>query len=155
MLFMVLIVVPMIVIISQGSIKMDSITDINQFIKKNSQTSYNLQNFYDTLLVSDDPSKYIYRVPIDDFFIKYKDQLKVIQVPYHLPEDIELQYCIAEDLYALRNELNIDCSVKTKVDDYPIMFNYLGTAFYPYNLRIQSNGDTSELTIFNSSPDYI
>ena len=78
----------MIVIISQGSIKMDFITDINQFIKKNSQTSYNLQNFYDTLLVSDDPSKYIYRIPIDDFFIKYKDQLKVIQVPYHLPEDM-------------------------------------------------------------------
>jgi DNA-binding transcriptional MerR regulator len=105
--------------------------------------------FWDGKGCKTDKRRALDHMTMADYYIRKKvDQ-------YHLPEDIELQYCIAEDLYALRNELNIDCSVKTKVDDYPIMFNYLGTAFYPYNLRIQSNGDTSELTMFNSSPDYI
>lgn len=67
---------------------MDSITNIYQLIKKNSQASYKLENFYDTILVADDPSKYIYRVPIDDFFIRYKDQLKAIETTYALPENL-------------------------------------------------------------------
>lgn len=65
---------------------MDAITNIYQFINRNKKTSYNLQNFYDTIFVSENPNEHIFKIPIDDLFLKYRDALKGIEKSYYVDQ---------------------------------------------------------------------
>lgn len=65
---------------------MDAITNIYQFINRNKKTSYNLKNFYDTIFVAENPNEHIFKIPIDDFFLKYKDALKGIEKSYYVDQ---------------------------------------------------------------------
>lgn len=60
---------------------------IDNFIREGQSATLSLKNFYDTMLVSDiDNKDHIIRIPIGDFFLKYKDQLEGIEQYYHLPD---------------------------------------------------------------------
>ena len=58
----------------------ESITSIDSFIGDGLQTTISLHNLYDTILVGDENNPdHIYRTPIDDFFIKHRQELRPIE----------------------------------------------------------------------------
>lgn len=61
-------------------------TYIDQFINDGNQATITLKNFYSTKLISTIGKDHVYRVPWDDFFIKYKTQLDKIVAFYNVPE---------------------------------------------------------------------
>lgn len=62
-------------------------TYIDQFINDGNNATISLKNFYETMLIGDtDKTNYIYKVPWNDFFIKYKKQLDQIVMHYTLPQ---------------------------------------------------------------------
>lgn len=64
-------------------------TYMNQYISDGNKSIISLNNLYDTMLVgdADNPSN-IFRVPIDDFFLKYRNELDSIKRIYSLPESL-------------------------------------------------------------------
>ena len=68
---------------------MPDITYIDQYIVDGNKQVISLKNLYDTLLVGDiDNDEYIFRIPISDFFVKYRDQLSEYIECYTLPESM-------------------------------------------------------------------
>lgn len=68
---------------------MPDITYIDQYIEDGNKQVISLKNLYDTLLVGDiDNDEYIFRIPISDFFVKYRDQLSECIEYYTLPESM-------------------------------------------------------------------
>lgn len=62
-------------------------TYVNEFIADGQKASLSLKNFYDTILVGDiHNSDHIYRIPIGDFFTKYREQLVTTIQWYNLPQ---------------------------------------------------------------------
>lgn len=62
-------------------------TYIDQYINDGNNGTLTLKNFYETMLIgSTDKNNYYYRIPWNDFFIKYKDQLDKITMHYNVPE---------------------------------------------------------------------
>lgn len=62
-------------------------TYIDSFISDGKKSTLSIRNFYDTILVSDvDNRDNIFRVPINDFFIKYQSQLSDSIQYYSLSE---------------------------------------------------------------------
>lgn len=56
---------------------MSDITHIDRFIQDGKNNTISLKNFYDTILVGDaEDDTNIYRIPIDDFFLKYHKELE-------------------------------------------------------------------------------
>lgn len=62
-------------------------TYVNEFIADGQKASLSLKNFYDTILVGDvhNPD-HMYRIPIGDFFTKYREQLITTIQWYNLPQ---------------------------------------------------------------------
>lgn len=64
-------------------------TFMNTYIEEGQKQIISLRNLYDTILVGDknDPN-HIFRIPISDFFVKYRDELSSYIVMYSLPESM-------------------------------------------------------------------
>lgn len=66
-----------------------NITYVDKFISDGNNQVLSLNNFYDTILTRDiNKEDSIARIPFDDFFIKYREQLKECIQYYSLPESL-------------------------------------------------------------------
>ena len=63
----------------------DPVANINDLIYERSKDIYSLKNFYETLITVD--GKNVIRVPINDFFSKYKKELEVCVQYFQLNEE--------------------------------------------------------------------
>ena len=62
-------------------------TYIDQFINDGQQMTISMKNLYNTILITDaDNEDHIFRVPLDDFFLRYKSDLDLIVQYYSLPQ---------------------------------------------------------------------
>lgn len=62
-------------------------TYIDTYIQDGQKAVMSLKNFYETILVTDvDNRDHIIRIPIDDFFSKYHDQLETAVQWYNVPD---------------------------------------------------------------------
>jgi len=62
-------------------------TYVDGYIRDGQQAVLGLKNFYDTLLVSDvDNRNHVFRIPIRDFFLKYRHELENATQHYGVPE---------------------------------------------------------------------
>lgn len=68
------------------------ITYTENYISQGKLNTISLKNLYDTLLVGDiDDDKSFFKIPFDDFFIKYHDELSTSLRLYNLPESMFFQ----------------------------------------------------------------
>lgn len=68
------------------------ITYIDKYISEGKKETLSLKNFYETLLVGDiDNSDHIFKIPINDFFIKYRSELSQIVQYYSVPQSMFYQ----------------------------------------------------------------
>ncbi len=66
---------------------MADITFIDQYINDGKKATISMNNLYDSILVGDeDDDENIFRIPIDDFFLKYKRELEESKQFYKIPE---------------------------------------------------------------------
>ena len=63
----------------------DAITNINDLIYERSKDIYSLKNFYETMITVD--GKNVARIPINDFFSKYKKELEPCIQLFQLNEE--------------------------------------------------------------------
>jgi hypothetical protein len=64
-----------------------NITYIDSYINDGNNSVLSLSNFYDTHLIGDiDKRDHIFRIPINDFFVKYRQQLQEIVQQYNVPD---------------------------------------------------------------------
>lgn len=64
-------------------------TYMNTYIEEGQKQVISLKNLYDTILVGDaDNPDHVFRIPISDFFVKYKDELSPYVEYYNLPESM-------------------------------------------------------------------
>lgn len=65
------------------------ITYIDQYIDEGKKAVMSLSNFYDTILVGDaNNDEHIFKIAINDFFLKYRDQLEDSIQYYSVPESM-------------------------------------------------------------------
>lgn len=65
------------------------ITYIDQFIEDGEKSTLMLRNFYETILVTNpDDETDMFRSPLNDFFIKYRDALADAEQFYSLPQSL-------------------------------------------------------------------
>ena len=65
------------------------ITYIDKYIADGKKETLSLKNFYETILIGDkNNSDHIFRVPINDFFIKYRKELDSIVQYYSIPQSM-------------------------------------------------------------------
>lgn len=65
---------------------MPDITYVDQYINDGKKAVISLNNIYDTILVGDeDNDENIFRIPIDDFFLKYRKELEECKQYYTIP----------------------------------------------------------------------
>ena len=70
-----------------GKTGLPNITYIDTFIEDGHKSVISLRNFYETMLVGDiDDRDHIFRIPVYDFFIKYRQELSECIQYYNLPE---------------------------------------------------------------------
>lgn len=76
-------------------------TYIDTYIKDGQNSVISLKNFYETILTADaDNPSHIIRIPIGDFFIKYRNQLAPIVIDYNVSETYYYQpKTLSYDLY--------------------------------------------------------
>lgn len=76
-------------------------TYIDSYITNGQKSILSLKNFYDTILTADaDNATHIIRIPIGDFFIKYRNQLDSIIETYNIPDRYFYQpKTLSMDLY--------------------------------------------------------
>jgi hypothetical protein len=67
---------------------MADITYIDQYIKDGLRDPISMGNFYDSILIGEDSSDKLFRVPLTDFFIKYHKELNEIKQMYQVPEEM-------------------------------------------------------------------
>lgn len=66
-----------------------NITYIDKYITDGQQSVLSLKNFYETILIGDaDKPDHIFRAPLNDFFIKHRDQLSETDQWYNVPESM-------------------------------------------------------------------
>ena len=66
-----------------------NITYIDKYISDGKKETLSLTNFYDTILVGDiDNPDHIFKIAIDDFFVKYRNQLDSIVQYYSVPQSM-------------------------------------------------------------------
>ena len=64
-----------------------SITYVDYFINQSQKEVLSLKNIYSTMLVSSlDNLEHIFRIPIDDIFIRYRKELEILAQVVNLPE---------------------------------------------------------------------
>lgn len=62
-------------------------TYIDQAIRDAAKDTISMSNLYDTILVGDkNDDTNIFRIPTNDFFLKYKDELEPIKQMYQIPD---------------------------------------------------------------------
>ena len=68
---------------------MPDLTYIDQYIADGQNDTLSLKNFYETILVGNKNNEdHIFRIPINDFFLKYRNELaEYIQI-YQLPQEL-------------------------------------------------------------------
>ena len=65
------------------------ITYIDKYIADGKKETLSLKNFYETILVGNvDKPDHIYRIPINDFFVKHKSELDAIVQYYSVPQSM-------------------------------------------------------------------
>lgn len=65
------------------------ITYIDKYVAEGKKETLSLRNFYETLLVGDvNNSDHIFKIPINDFFIKYRKELDTIVQYYSVPQSM-------------------------------------------------------------------
>ena len=65
------------------------ITYMHNYISQGKKETLSLKNFYETILVGDiDNTEHIIRIPIGDFFVKYRNELDSIVQYYSLPQSL-------------------------------------------------------------------
>lgn len=67
---------------------MPDITYLENYIIDGQNETLSLKNFYDTVLVSNGDKNHIIRIPIDDFFLKYRDELDPYIQLYSCPQEM-------------------------------------------------------------------
>ena len=68
---------------------MPDVTYIDRYIADGQKATISMRNIYDTILVgSENNTDHIYRIGIDDFFLKYRSQLDQIVQWYNVPETV-------------------------------------------------------------------
>ena len=65
-----------------------NVTFIDKYITDGNRAILSLDKFYKTLKVEDANSKDVFRIPWDDFFLRYKDQLDQIMKYYTISESM-------------------------------------------------------------------
>ena len=64
-----------------------NITYIDQYITDGNKEVLSLKNFYETILVADkNNSDHAFRIPINDFFIKYQKEFEPLVQLYSVPQ---------------------------------------------------------------------
>lgn len=77
------------------------ITYINKYISDGNSSVLSLKNLYETVLVTDEDGNKLFKIPLNDFFIKYKDQLRDIVEFHPIPMTMFYRPKIASlDLYS-------------------------------------------------------
>ena len=67
----------------------ENITYIDTYIGEGTSASISLHNIFDSILVGDGNNpNHIYRVPINDFFLTHRDELRSIETIKRLPETL-------------------------------------------------------------------
>jgi hypothetical protein len=65
------------------------ITYINKYINDGKKETLSLRNFYESILVGNsDNADHIFKIPINDFFIKHKKELDSIVKYYSVPQSM-------------------------------------------------------------------
>jgi len=65
------------------------ITYIDKYIADGKKETISLRNFYETLLVGDvNNPDHIFKIPISDFFVNYKQELDQIVQYYNVPQSM-------------------------------------------------------------------
>lgn len=68
---------------------MPDITYIDDYINDGESNARSLTKIYDTTLIGDiNDTSHIYRIPLDDFFLKYKDELEQTLQLYSVEESL-------------------------------------------------------------------
>lgn len=80
---------------------MANITYIDKYINDGNKAVISMKNLYDTILVgNEDDEDHIYRIAIDDFFIKHRRELEDIVQWYSVPESMFYKpKLLSEQLY--------------------------------------------------------
>lgn len=70
---------------------MPNVTYMDQYIADGQKATISMRNIYDTILVGNEDSDHIYRIGMDDFFLKYRRQLDQIVQWYNIRETLYYQ----------------------------------------------------------------
>jgi len=89
-------------------------TFTDRYISDGNTAILSLKNFYDTILVTDvDDREYIYRIPIADFFTKYRHQLEdtieyysVSETSFYKPKTVSLHIYDTTEMWLALLRLN-------------------------------------------------
>lgn len=66
---------------------MADITYIDQYISDGKKSLISLSKFYDTILVTNDDNRnHVFRIPIDDLFLKYRQHFADTVIYHQVPE---------------------------------------------------------------------
>ena len=66
-----------------------NITYMDKYINDGKKETLSLRNFYESILVGNaDNTDHIFKIPINDFFIKYKKELDSIVLYYNVPQSM-------------------------------------------------------------------
>lgn len=80
---------------------MPNVTYADQYVIDGKQAIISLRKFYDTVLITNrDRSDHVFRIPVGDLFLNYRDQLANSVVLYQLPENhLRQPKRLSEELY--------------------------------------------------------
>lgn len=122
---------------------LEKITYIDDIIESGKTELHSLKNIYDTLLVRDESSgiRY-YRIPFNDFFLKYREELSGIityysldERAYYKPKSVSLELYDTTELWIallrVNNMKNISefCIPTIKVYDKDQLFSLMDIFF--------------------------
>ena len=66
---------------------MADMTYIDKYIREGEKETISMKNLYDTILVGDSENEEsVFRIPFDDFFLKYKHELEDCKQYYTIPD---------------------------------------------------------------------
>lgn len=125
------------------------ITYVTKYISDGNKSVVSLKNLYETLLVTDEQGNGLYRVPWNDFFIRYKDQLmssiqfhSVPQSMFYKPKMVSLDLYGTTELWLSLLRLN---GLKNITEfNYPIIKVYNpGNLFELINVFFKREGIVS------------
>ena len=117
---------------------MPNITYIQSYIKDGQTSVIGLKNFYDTLLVTDvDNRNHIFKIPINDFFLKYRHQL----------EDAIQWYSVADSFIYKPKSLSLDLYGTTEMWLSLLRLNNMRniSEFYEPIIQVYSPGEVKRL----------